>query len=107
LIIALFLLAQAGLPTPAPVAKSSLQETWERRCTVCHAAEGTGKTPKGRSLKAPDFTSARWQKHTTDQEIVDAITNGVPKRKMPAFKDKLSEEDIRAFVPYLRALAAK
>ena len=107
IVILALLLAQAALPSPAPLAKSSVQESWERRCTSCHGTDGTGKTRKGRRLKAPDFTSPRWQKHTTDQEIVEAITHGVPRRKMPAFKDKLAEEDIQAFVPYLRALAGK
>jgi mono/diheme cytochrome c family protein len=104
-------LAQIQTPSPAPVAPEagakSAQEVWEKRCVLCHGADGRSRTKKGKQLKAPDFTGSKWQKHTTDQEIVDTITNGVPKRKMPPFKDKLSEAEIQAMVPFLRSLAKK
>ena len=103
--IALALAASlAQTPSPAPVAGISAPEKiWEKRCAFCHGADGKSQTKKGRQYKAPDFTKAKWQKETTDEEIVDAITNGVPKSKMPAFKEKLSPEEIKAMVPYLRA----
>jgi mono/diheme cytochrome c family protein len=103
----LALLAQASIPSPAPIAAGPRppEEIWKARCTVCHGDDGRSRTKKGRQLKAPNFTSARWQKHTTDDEIVTAITDGIPKHKMPAFKDKLSAEEIASFVPFLRKLA--
>jgi mono/diheme cytochrome c family protein len=105
---ALALLAQAITPPPAPVTGARTpQEIYEKRCTVCHGGDGKGKTKKGRQLKAKDFTRSRFQQHTTDKEIVDAITNGIKKRKMPAFKDKLSPEEIQALVGYVRAFGKK
>lgn len=102
-------LAQAQIPSPAPVAAgpSGTQEVWDKRCTFCHGADGQSQTKKGKQYKAPNFTRAKWQKHTTDDEIVEAITNGVRKTKMPAFKDKLSAEEIKSMVPFLRAFAKK
>ena len=101
-------LAQAAVPSPAPLAgQETPRDVWDQRCTLCHGADGRSRTKKGRALKAPDFTRARWQKHTTDDEIVEAITNGVPKKKMPAFKEKLSPDQIRAMIPFLRAFSAK
>ena len=107
--IALFaaLLAQASTPSPAPLQARTAQENFEQRCTICHGVDGKGKTKKGRQLKAADFASPKWQGNTTDQEIVEAITNGIPKHKMPAFKDKLTSEEIRALVPYLRTFGKK
>src|SRR4030088_2218135 len=84
--------AQSGTPAPTAADASSAKEIYEKRCVFCHAADGTGRTKKGKQLKAPNFTSERWQRHTTDEEIVKAITDGIPKRKMPAFKDKLTPE---------------
>lgn len=102
------LLAQAATPSPAPLAgQQTTQDTWDKRCTFCHGADGKSQTKKGKKYKAPNFTGAKWQKHTTDDEIVDAITNGVPKTKMAAFKAKLSEDEIKAMVPFLRAFANK
>ena len=106
--LAVALLAQAAIPPPAPVAGARPpEEIWEARCQVCHGADGKAQTKKGRELKAKDFTRARWQKHTSDEEIVKTITDGLPKKKMPAFKDKLSAEEIRSLVPFLRAFGKK
>ena len=97
-------LAQAQTPSPAPIAAApDAKDTYEKKCLFCHGADGRGKTKKGRKLKAPDFTSAKWQTSTADEEIEDAITNGVPKTKMPAFKAKLSPDEIMALGKYIRA----
>jgi mono/diheme cytochrome c family protein len=105
--LVLAFLAQAPVPSPAPVAGlRTPQQIWEERCIVCHGEDGKAQTKKGRELKAKDFTRPKWQKHTTDEEIVSAITGGIAK-KMPAFKDKLSAEEIRALVPFLRAFGSK
>ena len=79
------------------------QDVWDHRCTFCHGADGQGHTKKGKEYKAPNFKRDRWQKHTTDDEIVSAITDGVRKTKMPSFKEKLSAEEIRSMIPFLRA----
>ena len=101
-------LAQAATPSPAPiVGPQTPQDIWEKRCTFCHGADGKAHTKKGRQYKAQDFTRPKWQKHTTDDEIVEAITDGVRKTKMPAFKEKLSADEIKAMVPFVRAFGAK
>jgi mono/diheme cytochrome c family protein len=106
--LALALLAQASTPSPAPVAGvRAAKEIWEERCIACHGEDGKAQTKKGRELKAKDFTRPRWQRHTSDKEIVETITNGIPKKKMPAFKDKLSPEEIQAMVPFLRSFGRK
>jgi len=107
--LTLALLAQASTPGPAPLtgASSEAQQIYQERCVACHGEDGKGKPKKGRELKAKDFTRARWQKHTSDEEIVETITNGIRKKKMPAFKDKLTPEQIRALVPWLRSFGKK
>jgi mono/diheme cytochrome c family protein len=106
-VIALALVLLAQVPSPAPVQNQPAKEVYEKRCTLCHGADGRSQTKKGRQYKAPDFTSAKWQRTTTDDEIADAITNGVPKTKMAAFREKLSADQIRALIPYLRAFGKK
>jgi mono/diheme cytochrome c family protein len=101
------LLAQAATPSPAPVTQQTPQDIWDKRCVFCHGADGQGHTKKGKQYKVPNFTKPRWQKHTTDEEIVSAITDGVPKTKMAAFKEKLSPDEIKSMVPFLRAFAKK
>jgi mono/diheme cytochrome c family protein len=105
--LVLALLAQVPVPSPAPVQTQSAKEVYAKRCTLCHGADGRSQTKKGRQYKAPDFTTAKWQRTTTDDEIADAITNGVPKTKMAAFREKLSQDQIHALIPYLRAFGKK
>jgi cytochrome c6 len=106
--LAFALLGQATTPPPAPVVGARTpEEIFEQRCAKCHGSDGKARTKKGRELKAKDFTKPKFQQRTTDEEILDAITNGLPKHKMPAFKNKLSPEEIQALVPFVRAFGNK
>ncbi len=74
----------------------------QKTCVSCHAADGSGNTPAGKSLKARDLRSAEVQKQP-DDELAAAIADG--RGKMPAFQRSLSAEQIRDVVAYIRALA--
>lgn len=99
------LLFAAGTPPQSVGPKMSAQEVWTKACASCHGADGKGQTRKGIALKAPDFTSQKWQTDTADEEIEDAITNGVPKTRMVSFKGKLSDAEIQQMIPFIRAFA--
>jgi cytochrome c6 len=102
-VIALLLLLAQTPPAP----QAGAQEIFQQRCKLCHGEDGKGQTKKGRLVKAPNFTGPRWQKHTTDDEIREAITNGVPKTKMKGFKDKLTPDQIEALANYVRGFGKK
>ncbi len=98
-------LLAAGAPPTSVGPKMGAQEVWTKACASCHGADGKSETRKGKALKAPDFTTQKWQTDTADEEIEDAITNGVPKTKMPSFKGKLSDAEIQQMIPFVRAFA--
>jgi cytochrome c6 len=77
---------------------------FKSKCAACHGADGTGNTPVAKAMHIPDLTSAAVQKQT-DAELTAAITNG--KGSMPAYKDKLSAEQIKETVGFIRELAKK
>jgi cytochrome c6 len=77
---------------------------FKSKCAACHGADGTGNTPVAKAMHIPDLTSAAVQKQT-DAELTAAITNG--KGSMPAYKDKLSADQIKGAVGYIRELAKK
>lgn len=71
----------------------------KHKCALCHGADGKGKT-KG----TPDFTNAEWQAKESNDELIKQIKEGEPP-KMPAFKDKLSDIEIKALVGHIRSFA--
>lgn len=75
------------------------------KCAICHAKDGRG-LPNWRSKGQPDFSDAKWQKSRTDAQIADATKNGKGKY-MPAFKAKMSDEEITAVVARIRSFAKK
>lgn len=72
-----------------------------KTCVTCHAADGSGSTPAGKSLKARDLRSEDVQSQS-DDALAKTIAHG--KGKMPSFKKMLSETDVADLVAHLRAL---
>ena len=69
-------------------------------CALCHGADGKGNA----TMKdIPNFADAAWQKKTGDAEMINVIHNGKP--PMPAYKNRLTDEQTRALVAYIRAFA--
>ena len=77
---------------------------YSTKCAMCHAADGSGNTPAGKATKARDFASPEVQS-LTDAQLSEIITNG--KDKMPAYKGKLTDDQIKGLVTYIRELAKK
>ncbi len=78
------------------------QELFKKHCVVCHGDDGKGKTDLGEGLGARDFTEKEFQDSITDEGIIEQINNGSEDTMFP-FKDKLTEEEIEALVPVVRA----
>jgi mono/diheme cytochrome c family protein len=80
-------------------------EIYAEKCALCHGEDGKG-TPTGIDFGAKDFTDAEWQGTRTDDDFVNSITIGNPENTnyLP-FGDMLSEEEIKAMVPCVRAFA--
>ena len=77
---------------------------YKAKCAMCHGPDGAGQTPMGKNMKLRDLRSADVQKQT-DAELVKWIADG--KGKMPGYKDKLTDEEIKALVAHMRAFAKK
>ncbi|MFA6544767.1 MAG: cytochrome c [Limisphaerales bacterium] len=79
---------------------------WTKHCGSCHGADGTSKTKAGRMAGAKDLTDGAYQKLFTDAQLVERIKGGVidnGKEKMKPFKDKLSDDEIKALVARVRS----
>lgn len=74
---------------------------YKAKCASCHGPDGKGETAIGKSMKLKSLASADVQK-TTDADLTKVISDG--KGKMPAYKGKLSADEIKALVTYIRTL---
>jgi cytochrome c6 len=78
---------------------------YKTKCAACHAADGSGSSAMGKTLGTPDLRGDAVQKET-DAQLIDSIANGKGK-KMPAYKGKLTDDQIKDLVAYIRDLAKK
>jgi cytochrome c oxidase cbb3-type subunit 3 len=84
--------SQAALATGRSIFNSS--------CAGCHGLDGRG------SDKAVNISTDANAQHLSDSQMSSIISTGIPETGMPAFH-KLTEEQVRAVVGYVRALQGK
>lgn len=91
----------APSPTAPPDPLATARVNYAKHCEACHGPEGVGglvkvedKQIKVASLKAPGVV-----RHT-DEKLAKVITGG--EEAMPAFKDKMSQAEIRDLVTFVR-----
>jgi len=93
----------------SPVAKATVapdefavaRGTFQKNCVGCHGEDGMGgvKDLDGKKLKVPSFHEGHALKHS-DEDFIKQITDGGD--GMPAFKDKMSAEEMKGLVQYIR-----
>jgi cytochrome c6 len=100
-----FLAAAVLLLLGAPLhAQGDGAALFKTKCAACHGADGSGDTAMGKTLKIRDLRSADVQKQT-DAQLTEITNTG--KGKMPAYKGKLTDEQIKQLVAVIRDLAKK
>ena len=75
--------------------------TFQKECAGCHQADASGGpvTVEGKKLRVPTLREGHALKDS-DEDFVKQITNGDD--GMPAFKDKLTPEQINGLVRFIR-----
>jgi mono/diheme cytochrome c family protein/uncharacterized membrane protein len=82
------------------------RDLFGKNCAACHGEQGRGNGPAAADLssKPPDYGSGHLDIHT-DGDIFYWIQNGISQGSpMPAFKDKLTDDEIWHVVNYVRRL---
>ena len=79
---------------------------FERYCEACHGVEGKGDGPMGQVLIPPaaDLTSQS-SKSKSDDDLLRIIQEGTLSTTMPAFKRRLTEQELRSVLAYIRSLS--
>ena len=72
-------------------------------CAGCHGKDGRGASRS--TMILPDFSDGSWQSRHPDDALIRSVANG--KGVMPAWKDKLTEDQIKEMVVFVRKFAEK
>jgi copper transport protein len=93
------------LPDASSIAQGA--DLYELHCQVCHGPQGRGDGPGAAGLMPPpvDFTAGHTDTHP-EGDLFYWIQNGLAGGVMPAFGDRLSDEEIWHLVNYVRRLSA-
>jgi len=95
--IILFIAACAPQPTKEVPAEFKLgQKYFHKICSNCHGSDAMGKQTKAPKLIDTDYI----QKSFSDEEIFQTVIDGTD--KMPSQRNKLSDEEIKEIIKYLR-----
>ena len=85
---------------------AEVKANWEKHCQKCHGPDGKGETKMGRQSGAKDYTDPKVQAELTDEKAIKIIKEGIiekGKKKMDPYADKLTDDEIKALVAYIRA----
>jgi cytochrome c6 len=94
-----FLLAVVlGLLIPTVAFAQSGADTYKAKCAMCHGPDGKKEMP---AMGVKPLTSPEVQK-MTEAELATVITNG--KGKMPSYKGKLTDDQIKAVAAFVKTL---
>ena len=101
LIVSLFAVTTVSLRA------ADAKANWDANCAQCHGKSGNADTKMGKTLNAKDLTDSKVQAAFTDAKATESIKNGVKengKTTMKAFGGKLTDDEIKALVAYVRTL---
>lgn len=85
--------------------QESAQDTFNKRCAVCHAKDGSGQTIIGKQAKMK--TVSDYVKQSSEAAMIEIVTNGKKGTSMAPFKAAFTPAQIKGLVEYFRSLAKK
>lgn len=92
----------------ATVTAADVKEVWDKHCASCHGKDGKGQTKAGKKADVKDLTDPKYQASFSDEQMFKQIKEGMKdkngKERMKPFGDKISDEEIKAVIAFVRGL---
>lgn len=95
MIAAILALGAAGA-----LAQDDTASLYKSKCSICHGPDGKG-SPVGQKMGVRDFHSPEVAKES-DAELIKVTKEG--RNKMPKFEGKLTDDQIKDLIKYIRTL---
>jgi mono/diheme cytochrome c family protein len=83
-------------------AQSAGEATYKAKCQMCHGEKGLADSGAGKAMKVKPATDPDVKK-LSEAQMIDAVHDG--SGKMQAYKDKLTDAQIKDAVEYFRTFA--
>ena len=98
----------ANPPAATPKSIAAGEKVFRTYCRMCHGDDAKGDGPQAPpGSHPPNLTDDTWNHGSTDAEILEVIRNGVgPKFDMKGFNSRLTADQMRSVLDYLRSLHA-
>lgn len=90
-----------GGAVSAAGAQPPVSVVYQANCSPCHGKAGDANTPAGKNFKAPSFRSEAVL-NQSDASLLAIVMNG--KGRMPAWHDRLSEEQLKELIAFIHTL---
>jgi mono/diheme cytochrome c family protein len=76
-------------------------DLYKTKCAMCHGLDGLAATPMGKNMKVLSFKDPAMLK-ASDARFFITTRNG--EGKMPGYKDKLTDQQIKEVIAFIRTL---
>ncbi|HJT20307.1 MAG TPA: cytochrome c [Nitrospira sp.] len=104
-VLAIGVLWSSSAWAAAPADVEQGRAVYERHCADCHGPEGRGEGKLATSLSPrPGNLISAQTSAKSDQDLLKIIANGRPRTAMTGWNDRLSEDEQRAVLAYIRSL---
>jgi len=97
---------EASPLTATPQTLVAGRALFQQNCKRCHGPKGIGDGPDADpdNMADMDLTNPKRASRNPDGVVFHKVWNGRKKPKMPAFKEKLSKEQVWTIVAYVQTL---
>jgi mono/diheme cytochrome c family protein len=85
------------------MAQGAAADMFEKKCASCHGKDGKGQTKMGEKLGIADLTKVK----ISAAEAEKVISEGNTEKKMPAYKGKITDDEIKQLAQYAVSLQKK
>lgn len=106
----------SGAIASIPESIAAGKKAYDANCGACHGDRAQGAVKAGTVIsiieeqhgkQPPDLSDDQWDHGSSDADVFNVIKRGVPSTMMAGFDGRLSDDEIRGIVVYLRSLHAK
>jgi mono/diheme cytochrome c family protein len=99
--VVILLAVLIAVPVFAQTPGATVYNTSVPKCGMCHGADGLAATPAGKSMKVLSFKDPKMLA-ASDHQFFVSTKDGL--NRMPAYKGKLTDQQIKDVIAYIRTL---